>query len=207
MDGVRVLVISEDPLARGGIAAMLADQAGLSVALAEGAHDDAGVPASGLRADLVVLDVGSGSPRGLERIDDLSRVGVPVLALARTAADARQAWSAGARGVVFRERGSEALAAAVRAVASGLVVLEPDAVESLRWPRAAAATLVEPLTPRELETLQLLSEGLSNRAIAERLGIADRTAKFHVNAILAKLGARNRTEALVQAARLGLVVF
>jgi DNA-binding NarL/FixJ family response regulator len=204
---VRVLVIGDDSLARGGIAALLAGRPGLVVALAEAAHDDAGLSPSGLRADLVVFDLGSGSPSGLERIHDLSRGGVVVLALARGASDARQAWAAGARGVVFRDRDAEALAAAVRAVARGLAVIEPDAVESPRRPPAAEAALVEPLTPRELETLRLLSEGLSNKAIAERLGIADRTAKFHVNAILAKLGARSRTEALVRAARLGLVVF
>ena len=62
------------------------------------------------------------------------------------------------------------------------------------------------LTPRESEVLQLLAEGLPNKAIAERLGISDHTAKFHVNAILGKLGASTRTEALAQAARLGLVL-
>jgi len=73
-----------------------------------------------------------------------------------------------------------------------------------RPPRPAA--LVEPLTPRESEVLQLLAQGLPNKAIAERLRISDHTAKFHVNAILGKLGAQTRTEAIVHAARLGLVL-
>jgi len=204
---VRVLVISEDILARSGIAAMLSGQEGLSLTLPEGAQDDAGPPAPGALADVAVCDLGSGSPRDLGRIGELRRAGLPVLALARSPVEAREAWAAGARGVLFRDREGAQLVAAVRAVAGGLAVLEPDVVETVRRARPPAPPLVEPLTPRELEVLRLLSEGLPNRAIADRLGISDRTAKFHVNAILAKLGAGSRTEALVRAARLGLVVF
>jgi two-component system, NarL family, nitrate/nitrite response regulator NarL len=64
----------------------------------------------------------------------------------------------------------------------------------------------ERLTPREREVLGLLAEGRSNKAIATRLGISDHTAKFHVNAILGKLGAETRSEAIVLAARRGMVV-
>jgi two-component system, NarL family, nitrate/nitrite response regulator NarL len=70
---------------------------------------------------------------------------------------------------------------------------------------APPPVLLDPLTPRELEVLRLLSEGLSNKLIAARLGVSEHTAKFHLNAILGKLGAQSRTEAIVQAARLGLV--
>ena len=66
-------------------------------------------------------------------------------------------------------------------------------------------TAIEPLTPRELEVLELVTEGLSNKAIAERLGISDQTVKFHLASILGKLGASNRTEAVRRAVRLGLV--
>ena len=64
----------------------------------------------------------------------------------------------------------------------------------------------EPLTPRELEVLSLLAEGLPNKSIAGRLGISDQTVKFHVAAVLAKLGATNRTDAVRRAVRRGLVV-
>jgi DNA-binding NarL/FixJ family response regulator len=66
--------------------------------------------------------------------------------------------------------------------------------------------LAEPLTSRELEVLQLLVEGVSNKGIAERLGISEHTAKFHVNSILGELGAQNRTEAVTRAARTGLII-
>jgi DNA-binding NarL/FixJ family response regulator len=67
-------------------------------------------------------------------------------------------------------------------------------------------TIDEPLTPRELEVLSLLAEGLPNKSIAGRLGISDQTVKFHVAAVIAKLGATNRTDAVRRAVRRGLVV-
>jgi DNA-binding CsgD family transcriptional regulator len=77
--------------------------------------------------------------------------------------------------------------------------------EIVRAP-ATVADSVDPLTPRESEVLQLMAEGLPNKLIADRLGISEHTAKFHVNAILTKLGAQGRTEAVVRAARLGLII-
>jgi DNA-binding NarL/FixJ family response regulator len=65
--------------------------------------------------------------------------------------------------------------------------------------------IVQPLTPRELEVLQLLSNGLSNKSVAERLGISDQTVKFHVASISSKLGASNRTEAVRLGLRRGLI--
>ena len=69
-----------------------------------------------------------------------------------------------------------------------------------------ALALAEDLTPRETEVLQLLADGLTNKAIAQRLGISDHTVKFHVNAILGKLGAQSRTEAVVRATQHGLLL-
>lgn len=70
---------------------------------------------------------------------------------------------------------------------------------------ATQPPLIEALTPREIEVLELLADGLSNKAIAGLLGIADRTVKHHVAAICAKLGAENRTEAVSRGVRLGIV--
>ena len=71
--------------------------------------------------------------------------------------------------------------------------------------RARSEAFEEPLTPREIEVLELLAEGLANKAIAARLGISDQTVKFHVAAIIAKLGAANRTEAVRRAIRRGVI--
>jgi two-component system, NarL family, nitrate/nitrite response regulator NarL len=109
-------------------------------------------------------------------------------------------------GVLSREIDGERLRAAVHAAASGLVVLDESTARGLAASRSPPlAPLEDVLTARELEVLELVAEGLSNKLVAARLGISEHTAKFHVNAILAKLGVQTRTEAVVRAARLGLV--
>jgi DNA-binding NarL/FixJ family response regulator len=85
-----------------------------------------------------------------------------------------------------------------------------SAADALLLPFSIAARdddemAVEPLTPRELQVLELMAEGLPNKAIAERLGISDQTVKFHVAALGGKLGAANRTDAVRRAVRLGLI--
>ena len=90
--------------------------------------------------------------------------------------------------------------------AEDLLVVERALSDGALRTRPAAEALVEPLTPRELEVLQLLGHGLSNRALAARLHISEHTAKFHVNAILGKLGAQTRAEAVAQGVRLGLLL-
>ncbi len=206
MDDVLVLVVSDDPLARGGLAALLAGQPGLRVAGATGGGSELRASLSAVSAHVAVCDPGPEGVTEAHALADLVEAGVPVLAILADELQASEALAAGARGALPRDVGGERLSAALRAVASGLVVLDPAMVEATVRPRSAsAAPLVEPLTPREAQVLQLLAEGLSNRVIAERLKITERTAKFHVNSILGKLGAQSRTEAIVQAARLGLV--
>jgi DNA-binding NarL/FixJ family response regulator len=113
---------------------------------------------------------------------------------------------AGVAGVLGRDVDGDRLAAALRAAAEDLLVVERSLSDGALRRRPAVEALVEPLTPRELEVLQLLGHGLSNRALAERLHISEHTAKFHVNAILGKLGAQTRAEAVAQGVRLGLLL-
>jgi DNA-binding NarL/FixJ family response regulator len=203
MDEVRVLVVSEDPLVRSGLASLLAGQPGIVV---DGQMSPDELPAEAGEPEVAVWDAGAGSS-GLEHLDETASRVLRVLAVLTNEGQAAEALGAGARGVVRRDAGAARLAAAVRAVAEGLVVLDAAAAESVLRPRPAAPATVEHLTPREQEVLQLLAQGLSNKLIAARLGISDHTVKFHVNAILGKLGAQSRTEAIAQAARLGLVLF
>jgi DNA-binding NarL/FixJ family response regulator len=200
---MRVLVVSDDPLARGGLALLLEGQPGVRVAAQVATPEDWPALFETYEPDAAVWDLGPGV--GDELLADPRPGGPPILVLARDNEQAAAAQAAGARGVVSRDADGERLAAALSALAHGLVVLDPAFAEAPR-PRVAAAALVEGLTPREQEVLGLLSEGLSNKHIAARLGITERTAKFHVNAILGKLGAESRTEAVVLAARLGLIV-
>ena len=205
MAEVRVLVVGSDPLVRGGIAAMLADRPGIAVAGgAADAEDVVGVAeASG--ADVVVWDLGTDLPLGIERLSAAVSALAPVVALLGDASAAAQAWAAGARGLLHRDTPPERLAAAVVAVAEGATVLDDDAADALLRRAAPGAGPVEPLTPRELEVLRLLAEGLANKAVAARLEVSENTVKFHVNAIFGKLGVQSRTEAVVRATRLGLI--
>ena len=195
----RVLLVAEDAIARAGLRA-LAERAGLQV-VADSAPADL-APALVEAADAVVWDTGaSGSLDGLQAV-----ARVPALVLPWGPEQAREALAAGARGVLSRERLEEQLEAALHAVSLGLLVVDASFdAEVLRAP-APSEPLVEPLTPRETEVLQLLAQGLTNRRVGERLGISEHTAKFHVNAILGKLGARTRGEAIAHAARLGLLL-
>jgi DNA-binding NarL/FixJ family response regulator len=85
-------------------------------------------------------------------------------------------------------------------------ILLPAGTDGGRLPRTAAeSTPIDPLTPREIEVLELLADGLPNKAIADRLGISDQTVKFHVASITGKLGVANRTEAVRTALRQGLI--
>jgi DNA-binding NarL/FixJ family response regulator len=116
-----------------------------------------------------------------------------------------QALRAGVRGILPVALDGNQLSAAIRAIAQGLVVLYPS---ELRVARHADAerVLVEPLTPREGEVLQMLGFGRSNKEIAVRLKISEHTAKFHVASVLGKLGAATRAEAVGVAMRRGLIL-
>jgi DNA-binding NarL/FixJ family response regulator len=124
---------------------------------------------------------------------------------------ATQLARAGLRGwaCLGRDADADQLDLAVRSADAGLVLLDlPLAATSLAISAGvpAAAQVGEPLTPRELQVLQLVAQGLPNKGIARRLGITENTAKFHVASLSGKLGASSRTEAVTLAARRGLIL-
>jgi two-component system nitrate/nitrite response regulator NarL len=183
-------VVARDPLVRSGLAAVLSAYPGLMLAEARASAE------AGLSADVIVWD----APEA-----EAGAAGAPVLALVESAPEARQALRFGARGALSRSASPSTIAPAALAVAVGHCILDAGfarALLDLDGPLPAAAS---PVSPREQEVLELLAQGLSNRDIATRLGISRHTAKFHVNAILDKLGATTRTEAVVLAARGGLL--
>ena len=183
----RVLLVSSDPLVRAGLAGMLAGSG-------TGVTVEAGAP-----VDAVAWDMASAPP------PPLGPGAPPVLALVRTEQEARVALSAGAAGAVLRGSDGATLRAALQAVSRGLVVTEHGFTSLRPAPESRPAASAEAFTPREREVLALLARGLSNRDIADALEISAHTAKFHVNSILQKLGVERRTEAVVRAARMGLV--
>jgi two-component system, NarL family, nitrate/nitrite response regulator NarL len=199
MEAPRAVIVGGDPLVRTGLAALLAGRSDVAV-LAGLSPGDRQAFAT-LRADVALLDAQSTEPDELREIASA----LPVVALVTGEAQAAEALAAGSRAAVFRDAGADRIAAALVAAARGLVAVEGALSSWLRPPAPPAASDVEPLTPREAEVLALLAEGLANKSIAQRLGVSERTAKFHVESILGKLGAENRSEAIVIAARRGMV--
>jgi DNA-binding NarL/FixJ family response regulator len=109
----------------------------------------------------------------------------------------------GVHAVLPRDAAADQIAAALHAASVGLIAIPLEA-RALLGP-AASDSEVENLTPREMETLEMLAEGISNKQIAARLHISEHTAKFHVNSILGKLGAGTRTEAVMRGLRSGML--
>ena len=184
-------MIAPDPLVRSGLVALLGFEPDFSI-LAPGESPDA--------AELALWDGGASGRAG-----SLPRV--PTLALVRDEESAADVLRAGALGVLLRDAEGDRLIASLRAIAAGVGVFEPALLRGLlgaRTPYPDNDAIV--LTPREAEVLALMAEGLSNKLIADRLKISDHTAKFHVNSILTKLSAETRTEAVVVAARRGLLM-
>ena len=156
-----------------------------------------------------------GSNAGEWNIGGWNAAGVPVILLVDNPARMTPgALPAGVRAVLPRNVTSAEISAAIEAVAAGLFVFHPadiDSIPALRPAQSETAPelgepLVEHLTPREIEVLQLLSAGLGNKEIAARLNISEHTAKFHVASIMGKLGAATRTEAVTLGIRHGLVM-
>ncbi len=209
---LRVLVAAGNPLARAGLAALLGDMMEVEV-VGQVTLDDSLESAVDLHLpDVIVCDLGYDPLRAAERLSDVSD-GPAVLALvvdAESAAEAAPALlGAGVRAVLAQDCGPEALSAALGAIGQGLTVFGPDIAAAL-LPRthasaASEAALSVGFTPREQEVLALVAEGLPNKQIARQLHISEHTVKFHINALLTKLGAGSRTEAVVRASRLGLI--
>jgi len=171
---------------------------------------------SGLRTILGAfddLDVTEADPTRLRVLNadvmicdgDVPDLDVPALVLVCDANGAAEALASGARGVLARTAAPRRMHAALHAVAEAEIVIDELFADGLlRHPRTEVE-MIEPLTAREREVLRLLASGLTNKEIAQRLGVTDHTIKFHVNGILGKLGAATRTEAVVEAARRGII--
>jgi DNA-binding NarL/FixJ family response regulator len=129
---------------------------------------------------------------------------VIVLAAAPRAAWTDRARARGVRAVLARDASAVELAAAVAATRAGLLVLDADALSSART-ESPVARQPDALTAREHEILEMIADGLSNRAIAARLKISRHTVKFHVASVLGKLGASGRAEAVTRGVRQGLI--
>jgi len=201
---VRILIVADDSLARTGLATLLGNRSDCIVGGQIPSSEYPGAVAL-YRPEVIVWDM-IDAARVAEQ-SNLRDEPIPVLGLLADVGDASLVWSAGARGLLSRDASGETMASAIAAIADGLVVIDP-AFTAVLFParEPALARPVEELTPRELQVLRLIAEGQSNKTIARELGISEHTVKFHVNAILGKLNVQSRTEAVVHATRLGLIL-
>ncbi len=191
------------PALRAGLAELL--RASGLIVVDEDADAPGDVPV--IDADVLVVDVGEDEPGA---VDDARALGLPNVFLRADSRPPRLDAPAGAaaEGWITRDATADELGAAVRAVAAGLTVLDPAFVRAVRpadEPEAAPGSNEARLTARELDVLRQIALGLPNKAIALRLGISEHTVKFHVGAVLSKLDASSRTEAVTIAARSGLL--
>ncbi|HEY3802499.1 MAG TPA: response regulator transcription factor [Kofleriaceae bacterium] len=193
---IKVALLTEDPLLRAGLSSLLAQVGSIDVV-----ERDA--------AEVALWDAGTDGDKALARLSEIRALPMPVVAVVGTESQASPALAAGARGVVLRDQVGPGIQAALAAVRSGLTVVDSALADQLvpapPIKPVVPATGKGQLTERERQVVQLLSEGLSNKLIADRLGISDHTAKFHVNGVMMKLGASTRTEAVVEAMRRGLI--
>jgi DNA-binding NarL/FixJ family response regulator len=160
--------------------------------------------AAQLQPDVVLLD--------LESETRTRAAAFPVVALIdEPSADwTAHALRSGVKAILPRDSGMEEILAAIQAAHAGLVLLDADVTQNLASripaPSAQPAPALDDLTPREIEVLRMLAEGVGNREMAARLGISDHTVKFHISSILDKLGAATRTEAVTMGIRMGIIL-
>lgn len=204
---IRVLIVDDHRVVREGLRSFLDVQEDLEVVgeAADGA--EAVARAEELRPDVVLLDLRMPGADGVAALQELrdrgNRARVLVVTSFTEPAAVLPAVRAGAAGYVYKDLEPQALAAAIRSIHFGHNLLHPDVVRLLAAGEAVSDRVR--LTPREREVLAEIGRGRSNREIARALGLAEKTIKTHVSAILAKLGVQDRTQAALRAVRDGLV--
>ncbi|HEX6290863.1 MAG TPA: response regulator transcription factor [Herpetosiphonaceae bacterium] len=207
---IRIVLADDHPIVREGLASVLETQPDFEVVGQANDGAEAVDLVSALKPDVVLLDLEMPRLDGVQALRAMRAENPGVRALVFTAFDTDEriigAVQAGARGYLLKGAPREELFGAIRVVAQGGSTLQPVvAAKLMERMTGGAASALEPLTEREREVLQFLAQGLQNKEIASQLHISERTVKFHVSAILAKLGAGNRTEAVRMAVQHGLI--
>jgi DNA-binding NarL/FixJ family response regulator len=202
-------------IARAGLEALLATHAGLVVVGSTSDIMSFSPQLEDQHPDVLLLELEAYDDETLASLQALNASSHPPAGVILTDAApgmwASEVLRAGIRAILPRQANGGEIVAAVEAAAVGLVVLHRDMVGSLLLAvssptRDLPAPAQQALTPREIEVLGMIAEGLGNKTIAWRLGISEHTVKFHVGSIFAKLNASSRTEAVTLGIRQGLIL-
>lgn len=203
---MRVLVAADSAVIRAGLESVISQAPSLSLA-GSAEPETLAARIRELEPDVVLLHHGHGADDPLDPLPTTSPAFV-LLAHSEDTAGALANLRAGARAILPHDAAAHEIVAAIEAAAQGLVVLHPDMLASLQIaePSRRPADLDAPLTPREIEVLRMLAEGLANKNIAYKLGISEHTVKFHITSIYAKLKASSRAEAVAIGMRQGIIL-
>ena len=213
MKGLRILLADDHPVVRAGLVAILGTQPDFEVVGEAATGREVLERVAALRPDVLLLDLEMPESDGVTVLERLREAASPTRTIVFTVFDSDErilgAVRAGAQGYLLKGAPREEIFRAVRVVSAGGSLLQPivasRVLRSLQSGRDSREAAPDLLTAREREVLALLARGKTNKEIAAALGVAERTVKFHVGAILGKLGASNRTEAVTLAAGRGLV--
>jgi NarL family two-component system response regulator LiaR len=210
---VRIVVADDHPVVREGLVAMLQTQADFEIVGEAASGPEALALVDGRTPDVLMLDLELPGLDGVGVLRHLREASSPTRAIVFTVFDTDEriiaAVEAGAAGYLLKGVPRAEIFNAIRVVHAGGSLLQPVVASTVLRHVAKRAQRPAPqtasLTPRELSVLQLLARGKTNKDIASELSVSERTVKFHVSAIFAKLGASNRTDAVTRAAHDGLV--
>jgi two-component system nitrate/nitrite response regulator NarL len=211
---LRVLVIADDILARTGLVALLQDDEKLDIIGQMQPDTTLFDDIATYAPDVLLYDTGWSYDNDEDTLAELRRSILPMLVLSEAEhveALRQQLFLEDVAlsyvGILPRQSEGRAIEIALQAVARGLLVIDPAFADQLLMPtKSDPEVSLESLTPREEDVLHLLAKGMTNKAIALQLGITDHTVKYHVNAIMGKLNAQSRTDAVMIAMRAGLIV-
>jgi len=204
---IRVLIADDQLLVRQGLRALLEVEPEIEIVGEAGDGVEAIEKIRALDVDVVLLDIRMPRKSGLDVLNELA---APPPTLVLTTFDdaeiALEAIRAGARGFMLKDVSFQQLIGAIRAIASGATIFQPALTSRLIERTKRPTGLVERLTTREVEVVRLMAGGYSNSEIAHALGAAEGTVKNHVSNILSKLGARDRTRAVLKALEAGFLM-
>jgi DNA-binding NarL/FixJ family response regulator len=207
---IRVMIVDDHPVVRNGLSGMFEAEGGFEVVGEAGDGAEAVRRAGALAPDVILMDLRMPEMDGVSAIAALAQAGSParvlVLTTYDTDSDVLSAIEAGATGYLLKDAPAAELFRAVRAAASGEAVLSPAVATRVVGQMRAPAVSEEPLSARELEVLELVARGASNRDAAARLFISEATVKTHLMHVYGKLGVNDRAAAVADAFDRGLLI-